>query len=118
MVLRGKKPKGSLDEYERMAPILNYVVALGNRLRSDMPANGWIVEAIWILDFYGSEMSKYFLMYYDNDNLASASIDNSFLEHMTSQEFKYTQKQELHEYPHPPQKRGVFRRKDKDVVRD
>jgi len=112
IALRGKKPKDSKDVYERLSTILNPVVALGNRKRSDMVANGEIVTAIWNLHFYGSEMCEYFLVFYDNDNLASASIDNSFLEHMTSQEFKYTQKQELHEYPHAPtKKRSIFGRK-------
>ena len=115
MILRGKKPSCYEDYFNIRTQLLSYELSLGYRQREDMVAHLTVLDCIQdnlqagLIDLALDWMVKLL-----SDNKTTSSIDGFFLEHMTSQEFKYTQKQELHEFPHAPEKRGFFSKRKKE----
>ena len=109
MFLKATKPRGYEDYYNPRAPLLGKELSIGNIERNDMLANDMAVWAILDLLNEGQiDFAWDYMTWYQNDWKSSMSIDGRLLDSLTSQEIRYSQKQELHEYQHPIKKRGFF----------
>lgn len=115
MLLRATEPTGYKEYYNPRSPLLGKELSLGVVEKTDMMAN---LEMVWtILEFWKEgqiELALDFTTAYQNDWKSTMSINAEFLRSLTTQEMKYTQTQELHEYQHPPPKKGLFGGKPKE----
>ena len=112
MLLKATQPTGYQDYYNPRSPLLGKELSIGVIDKTDMMANDVMCWAI--LEFFYAaqfDVAFDFMTWYQNDWKASMSVDGELLRNLTSQEMRYTQTQTLHEYQHPPEKRGLFSRK-------
>ena len=117
MLLENTQPTG--DEYNDFfnirKPILSKETYLGLIDREDMLAYELWVDAIQENIFHGLfGLALEMMVKYLSNIRTTPSINGTFLTRLTSQEFKYHQSQDIHEYQHPVKKRGLFGGK-KDV---
>ena len=109
MLLKATEPVGYHDYYNPRSPLLGKELSIGVIDKTDMLANDMMSWAILEYFYHGQFDLAFDLMtWYQNDWKASMSVDGMLLTSLTSQEVKYTQKQELHEFQHPAQKKGLF----------
>jgi hypothetical protein len=114
MLLENTQPKGEeyTDFFNIRKPLLGKETYLGFLQREDMLAMDEMVDAIQENLHHGLiPLSLDLMVKYLNNIRTTPSINGEFLNRITSHEFKYSQKQELHEYPHSPEKRGIFGKK-------
>ena len=109
MLLKATQPDGYAEYYNPRSPLLGKELSLGVIDKTDMLANDIMCWTI-LEFFYHAQFDMAFdlMTWYSNDWKASMSIDGVLLDSLTSQEYRYTQSQTLHEYQHPPEKRGLF----------
>lgn len=116
MLLQNTQPKGKEydDFFNIRKPILGKETYIGVIEREDLLAINKMVKAIsenlhhGLIEFALDQMVMFL-----NDIRTTPSVKGEFLKRLTSQEFKYTQEQTLHEFQHPPQKKGGIFRKGK-----
>jgi len=113
LFLKATQPDGYDAYYNPRKPLLGKELSVGSIDKTDMLANDMMSWTILELFYEGQIDAAWDLMtWYQNDWKASMSIDGKLLESLTSQEYKYSQTQTLHEFQHPPKKRGLFSRKE------
>lgn len=111
MLLENTQPEGEEfnDYFNIRKPILSKETYLGVIQREDIFAYDLAVDAIQENLHHGLiNLALDWEVKYLNDIRMTPSIDGEFLRRMTSQEFKYSQTQTLHEYQHKPEKKGLF----------
>lgn len=109
LFLKATQPRGYDAYYNPRMPLLGKELSVGSIDKTDMMANDMMSWTILELFYEGQIDIAWDLMtWYQNDWKASMSIDGKLLESLTSQEYKYSQTQNLHEYQHSPKKRGLF----------
>ena len=111
MLLENTQPQGKEfhDYFNIRKPLLSKETYLGVIEKTDQLAYGYVVDAIQENLHHGLiQLALDWEVRYLNDIRTTPSIDGEFLRRMTSQEFKYSQTQELHEYQHKPKKKGIF----------
>jgi len=111
MLLENTQPVGSEfeDYFNIRKPLLSKETYLGFIEREDMLAYSLMVDAIQENLHHGLiPLSLDLEVKYLNDIRTTPSINGEFFNHLTSQEFKYSQTQTLHEYQHPPERRGLL----------
>ena len=112
MLLKATQPQGYLDYYNPRLPLLGKELSIGAIDKTDLLANDIMCWTILEFFFHVQFDAAFDLMtWYQNDWKASMSIGGELLRNLTSPEYRYTQTQELHEYQHPAEKRGLLRRK-------
>jgi len=103
------KGKGFFDFFNIRKMLLSKETYLGNIEREDLLALDCMVDAIQenihhgIIQFALEQQVKY-----ANNLRTTPSVKGMLLEKITSQEYKYTQKQELHEFQHKPERKKLF----------
>ena len=117
MLLENTQPSG--EEYNEFfnirKPILSKETYLGLIDREDMYAYELWVDAIQENIYHGLfGLALEMMVKYLSNIRTTPSIDGTFLQRLTSQEFKYHQSQDIHEYQHPVKKPGFFSRKTKE----
>jgi len=113
LFLKATQPDGYDAYYNPRKPLLGKELSVGSIDKTDMLANDMMAWTILELFYEGQIDVAWDLMtWYQNDWKASMSIDGKLLDSLTSQEYKYSQTQTLHEFQHPPKKRGLFSRKE------
>jgi len=109
MLLKATQPQGYLDYYNPRLPLLGKELSIGAIDKTDMLANDIMCWTILEFFFHAQFDAAFDLMtWYQNDWKASMSIGGELLRNLTSPEYRYTQTQELHEYQHLPEKRGIL----------
>jgi len=117
LFLKATQPTGYDAYYNPRKPLLGKELSVGSIDKTDMLANDMMTWTILELFYEGQIDVAWDLMtWYQNDWKASMSIDGKLLESLTSQEYKYSQTQNLHEFQHPPKKRGLFGGRGQDEV--
>ena len=117
MLLKATEPEGYREYYNPRSPLLGKELSLGVIEKSDMTSN--LENVCCILEFWKEgqiELALDWTTIYQNDWKSTMSIDGELLKSLTTQEMKYSQTQELHEYQHPPPKRGFFSGKPKEEL--
>lgn len=109
MLLKATQPQGYEDYYNPRLPLLGKELSIGAIDKTDMMANDVMSWTI-IEFFYHAQFDFAFdlMTWYQNDWKASMSIGGELLRNITSPEYRYTQSQEVHQYEHPVEKRGLF----------
>lgn len=106
MFLKHTEPRGYTEYYNPRMPLLGKEVSVGILDKTDMLANDMMCWAILELFYEGQIDIAWDLMtWYQNDMKATMSIDGKLLDSLTSQEYRYTQTQAVHEYQHPVEKK-------------
>ena len=111
MLLDNTQPKGKefTAYFNIRKPLLSKETYLGVIQREDLLAYSIMVDAIQenlhhgLIDLALDQMVKYL-----NDIRTTPSVGGEFLNKITSQEFKYTQTQNLHEWQHKAPKKTIF----------
>jgi len=118
LLLRATRPSGYEEYYNTREPLLGKELSLGVIEREDMLANDMMCWCILEMFYEGQiDLAWDLMTWYQNDWKASMSIDGALLERLTSQEIKYTTKQDVHEYQHPQvqKKHGILGGKSRNV---
>jgi hypothetical protein len=113
MLLQNTQPKGKEfnDFFNIRKPILGKETYIGVIEREDLLAISKWVKAITENLHHGLvEFALDMMVIFLNDIRTTPSVKGEFLRRLTSQEFKYTQEQTLHEFQHPAQKKGIFKK--------
>lgn len=111
MLLQNTQPKGTEfnDYFNIRKPILGKETYIGVIEREDLLAIGKWVKAITENLHHGLvEFALDMMVQFLNDIRTTPSVKGEFLKRLTSQEFKYTQEQTLHEFQHPPAKKKLI----------
>jgi len=113
LLLKATQPEGYDEYYNPRSPLLGKELSLGFVTeKTDMMAN--LMMSWSIIDLFAEGQIDFawdWMTWYQNDWKASMSIGGMLLDKITTQEIKYSQTQELHEYEHRAQKRGILGRK-------
>ena len=114
MLLQNTQPTGNQynDFFNIRKPILSKETYLGVIKREDMLAYELWVDAVQENLHHGLfGLALEMMVKYLSNIRTTPSIEGIFLQRLTSQEFKYHQSQDIHEYHHPVKKRrGLFSR--------
>lgn len=109
LFLKATQPDGYESYYNPRKPLLGKELSVGSIDKTDMLAHNLMV---WnILELFCEGQIDYAwdrMTWFQSDWKASMSIEGKLLDSLTSQEYKYSQTQTLHEFQHPPKKRGLF----------
>ena len=113
MLLQNTQPKGKefSDFFNLRKMLLSKETYLGVIDNDDRYCYSLIADAIQenlhhgLINFSFDLQVKFL-----HDIRTTPSLGGEFLNRITSQEFKYTQTQELHEYEHKPTKKGMLKR--------
>jgi len=113
MLLQNTQPLGNEynDFFNIRKPILSKETYLGVIEREDMYAYELWVAAIQENLHHGLfGLALEMMVKYLSNIRTTPSIDGIFLQRLTSQEFKYHQTQDIHEYQHPAKRKKLFGR--------
>jgi hypothetical protein len=109
MLLKATQPKGYTDYYNPRLPLVGKELSIGAIDKTDMMANDVMSWTILELFYHAQfDLAFDFMTWYQNDWKASMSIGGELLRNLTSPEYRYTQTQNVHEYQHRPEKRGLL----------
>ena len=107
-------PKGQEDYWNERSQLLGPELSVANLERTDMMANTKVVMAILELLENGQiGLARFLMTMYINDLKSTMSlegVDKKFIGQLLSHKIEYSQTQAVHEYQHPAQKKGFFRR--------
>ena len=102
-------PSGNDVFYNLIKQTIGKELSVANLEREDMLSFLWQIGTAQVFLLYGQERLSRFLMNMLVSELKlTMSKDNEFAHLLFKDSLEYTQTQNVHEYVHQPQKRGLF----------
>jgi len=107
-------PKGQEDYWNERSQLIGPEQSVANLERGDMLANNKVVVAIQeLLESGQIGLARFLMTLYINDLKSTMSlegVDKKFIGQLLSHKIEYSQTGVTHEYVHPAEKKGFFRR--------
>ena len=105
-------PRGQDVYWDQRRQLLGKELSVANILRGDMPANLIMVRAIEEMLHHGQiGLARTLIMNMVGEFKMTMSFDGMFIEQLLSNKIEYAQTQNVHEYVHPAERRGLFGRR-------
>lgn len=102
-------PQGQEDYYNNRLPLVSKELSVGNIEREDMISYLDTEQAI--LEFLEEGqigLARFMMTTFQSELKLSMSFGGSFMEHITTNKFEYTQTQHVHEHTQPVKKKGFL----------